>query len=49
VKDNILHCQRVYAVKGVVVPTEKLPEVRGFFRPIAAAEKSSAVLRRANP
>ena len=49
VKDNILHYKRVYEVKGVVVPTEKLPEVRDFFHQVAAAEKSSAVLRRANP
>jgi IS30 family transposase len=27
----------------------KLPEVRDFFHQVAAAEKSSAVLRRANP
>ena len=49
VKDNVLHYKRVYEVKGVVVPTEKLPEVRDFFHQVAAAEKSSAVLRRANP
>ena len=49
VKDNILHYKRTYEIKGVVVPTEKLPEVRDFFRQVAAAEKSSAVLRRANP
>jgi len=49
VKDNVLHYKRVYEVKGVVVPTDKLPEVRDFFHQVAAAEKSSAVLRRANP
>jgi hypothetical protein len=49
VKDNILHYKRTYEIKGVVVPTEKLPEVRDFFHQVAAAEKSSAVLRRANP
>ena len=49
VKDNVLHYKRVYEVKGVVVPTEKLPEVRDFFHQVAAAEKSSAVLRRASP
>jgi transglutaminase-like putative cysteine protease len=49
VKDNVLHYKRVYEIKGVVVPTEKLPEVRDFFHQVATAEKSSAVLRRANP
>src|SRR5580704_169445 len=49
VKDNVLHYNRTYEIKGVVVPTEKLPEVRDFFHQVAAAEKSSAVLRRANP
>jgi Domain of Unknown Function with PDB structure (DUF3857)/Transglutaminase-like superfamily len=49
VKDNVLHYKRVYEITGVVVPTEKLPEVRDFFHQVAAAEKSSAVLRRANP
>jgi transglutaminase-like putative cysteine protease len=49
VKDNVLHYKRVYEITGVVVPTEKLPEVRDFFHQVSAAEKSSAVLRRANP
>ena len=49
VKDNVLHYKRTYEITGVVVPTEKLPEVRDFFHQVAAAEKSSAVLRRANP
>jgi hypothetical protein len=49
VKDNVLHYKRTYEIKGVVVPTEKLPEVRDFFHQVAAAEKSSAVLRRTTP
>ncbi len=49
VKDNVLHYKRTYEITGVVVPTEKLAEVRDFFHQVAAAEKSSAVLRRANP
>jgi transglutaminase-like putative cysteine protease len=49
VKDNVLHYKRTYEINDVVVPTEKLPEVRDFFHQVAAAEKSSAVLRRANP
>ena len=46
VKDNILHYKRVYEVTDISVPTEKLSEVREFFYEVAAAEKSSAVLRR---
>ena len=49
VKDNILHYRRTYEIKGVVVPTDKLPEVRDFFHQVAVAEKSSAVLRRSTP
>ncbi|HXM02299.1 MAG TPA: transglutaminase-like domain-containing protein, partial [Chthoniobacterales bacterium] len=49
VKDNVLHYKRTYEIKGVVVPTDKLPEVRDFFHQVASAEKSSAVLRKANP
>lgn len=49
VKDNVLHYSRTYEIKGIIVPTEKLPEVRDFFHQIAADEKSSAVLRRSTP
>jgi transglutaminase-like putative cysteine protease len=49
VADNILHYKRTYEIRDVVVPTQKLDEVRDFFHQIAADEKSSAVLRRANP
>jgi hypothetical protein len=49
VKDNVLHYTRTYEIKGILIPTEKLPEVRDFFHQIAADEKSSAVLRKANP
>ena len=49
VKDNVLHYKRTYEIKGVVVPTDKLPEVRDFFHQVAIAEKSSAVLRRSTP
>jgi hypothetical protein len=49
VKDNVMHYKRTYEITGVIVPTDKLPEVRDFFHQVAAAEKSSAVLRRANP
>jgi transglutaminase-like putative cysteine protease len=49
VKDNVLHYKRTYEIKGISVPTDKLPEVRDFFHQVSVAEKSSAVLRRANP
>ena len=49
VKDNVLHYKRTYEITDLVVPTEKLSEVRDFFHQIAMDEKSSAVLRRTNP
>ena len=49
VADNVLHYKRTYEIKDVVVPTQKLDEVRDFFHQISADERSSAVLRRANP
>lgn len=49
VADNVLHYKRTYEIKDVVVPTQKLDEVRDFFHQIAADERSSAVLRRASP
>jgi transglutaminase-like putative cysteine protease len=49
VTGNVLHYKRTYEITELVVPTQKLGEVRDFFHQIAADEKSSAVLRRANP
>jgi transglutaminase-like putative cysteine protease len=49
VTGNVLHYKRTYEITDLVVPTQKLDEVRDFFHQIAADEKSSAVLRRANP
>ena len=49
VANNVLHYKRTYEIKDVMVPTQKLDEVRDFFYQIAADEKSSAVLRRASP
>lgn len=49
VKDNILRYQRTYEIKNVVVPADKLPEIRDFLSQVFVAEKSSAVLRRATP
>lgn len=48
VEGNTLHYTRTYEIKDVYVPTQKLDEVKGFLNQIAADERSSAVLRRAN-
>jgi transglutaminase-like putative cysteine protease len=48
VTDNTLHYTRTYEIKDILVPTEKLDEVRTFFKQIAADERSTAVLRRVN-
>jgi hypothetical protein len=39
---------RMYEIKDVYVPTQKLDELRTFLNQIAADERASAVLRRAN-
>jgi hypothetical protein len=49
VTGNVLHYKRTYEINDLVVPTEKLSEVREFFHQIAIDEKSSAVLKRAAP
>jgi hypothetical protein len=48
VAGNTLHYTRMYEIKDVYVPTQKLDEVRTFLNQIAADERASAVLRRAN-
>jgi transglutaminase-like putative cysteine protease len=49
VTGNVLQYKRTYEITDLVAPIQKLDEVRDFFHQIAADEKSSAVLRRANP
>jgi transglutaminase-like putative cysteine protease len=49
VTGKVLHYKRTYEITDLVVPTKKLGEVQDFFHQIAADEKSSVVLRRANP
>jgi hypothetical protein len=49
VTGGTLHYKRTYEITSVHVPTQKLDEVRAFFRQVVADERSSAVLRRANP
>jgi len=46
---NVLRYDRQYTVKGVTVPTDRLDELKKFFRQIAADERNSAVLKRATP
>ena len=45
---NKLHYKRTYEIDDLIVPTQKLNEVREFFHEIAVDERSSAILRRAN-
>ena len=49
VSGNVLHYKRTYEITDVIVPTQKLDEVKDFFRQIAADERSSAILKRENP
>lgn len=48
VEGNKLHYKRTYEIRDIQVPTQKLAEVKDFFAQIAAAERSSAVLKPAN-
>jgi hypothetical protein len=41
--------KRTYEINSIVVPTSKLPEMRDFFREIAADERSSIVLKKTVP
>lgn len=45
-KGKTLEYSRTYEIDDIVVPTSKLPEVRDFFREIAADERSSIVLKK---
>ncbi|MGH9787880.1 MAG: DUF3857 domain-containing transglutaminase family protein [Candidatus Acidiferrales bacterium] len=49
VEGNRLRYQREYVVKDVRVPTERLNELKEFYRRIAADERASVVLKRAAP
>lgn len=49
VSGGVLHYERTFVIKDVMVPTEKLPEVKNFLQQIAADEESATVLRRATP
>jgi len=47
VADGVLHYKRSFEVKDVMVPVEKLPEIRAFLQQVAADQQSAAVLKRA--
>lgn len=49
VSGNTLRYKRKYEIKEVVVPVQRLDDLKKFFRQIAGDERSSAVLRRAKP
>jgi hypothetical protein len=49
VADGVMHYKRTFEIKDVVVPTEKLPQIREFLKQVAADQTASAVLRRATP
>jgi hypothetical protein len=48
-KGNVLHYSRTFRIKEIRVPTERLDELKKFYRAIAADERSSAVLKRTIP
>jgi hypothetical protein len=49
VTGGVLHYQRTLEIKDVIVPKEKLPEIRAFLQQIAADQTSAAVLKRVTP
>jgi hypothetical protein len=49
VADGVLHYKRTFEIKDVMVPTEKLAEVRDFLQQVSADQQSAVVLKRATP
>jgi len=49
VSGSVLRYSRTYQVKEVLVPIQRLDELKRFYRQIAADERNSAVLRRSAP
>lgn len=49
VANGVLHYKRTFEIKDVMVPTDKLAELREFLQQVAADQQSSVVLRRATP
>jgi hypothetical protein len=46
VEGNRLRYNRQYEIKDVLVPTERLEELKKFYRDVSADERSSAVLKK---
>ena len=46
VQGNVLRYTRNYQIRDVVIPVERLAELKEFFRKVAADERNSAVLKR---
>jgi hypothetical protein len=46
VSDGVLHYKRTFEIKDVMVPVEKLQEIRNFLQQVAADQQSAAVLKR---
>ncbi|MGA8873043.1 MAG: DUF3857 and transglutaminase domain-containing protein [Candidatus Acidiferrales bacterium] len=46
VTDGVLHYKRSFEVKDVMVPVDKLPEIRDFLQQVAADQQSAAVLKK---
>jgi Domain of Unknown Function with PDB structure (DUF3857)/Transglutaminase-like superfamily len=46
VSDGVLHYKRTFEVKDVIVPVDRLPEIRAFLEQVAADQQSSAVLKK---
>lgn len=44
--DGALHYKRTFEVKDVLVPVDKLPEIRDFLQQVAADQESAAVLKK---
>ena len=46
---DVLKYRRTYTIKDVLVPIERLGELKDFFRQVADDERQSAVLQRSAP
>ena len=49
VTSGVLRYSRNYIIESVMVPTERLEELKNFYRQVAADERANAVLKRSTP
>jgi transglutaminase-like putative cysteine protease len=49
VADGVLHYQRTFEIKSVIVPKNNLPQIRAFLQQVAADQSATAVLRKVSP